>query len=97
MSSEMAVCLRKLEDHVLKMREQMDYQSKLMISLCEDRGTGASDKSDASTNGRSLYEERLRQAICETIEVLEESRKAFKSKKLETLRKKLTTVLIHTT
>ena len=39
-------------------------------------------------------ETRLREAIRETIEVLEESRKAFKSTRLEALRKKLTVVLI---
>ncbi len=36
----------------------------------------------------------FKEAIEETIEVLEESRKAFKSKRLEALRKKLTQVLI---
>jgi len=39
-------------------------------------------------------EMRLEQAIKEAIEVIEESRKAFKSKKLEALRKKLTRTLI---
>ncbi|MEA3279907.1 MAG: hypothetical protein U9Q38_04845 [Thermodesulfobacteriota bacterium] len=39
-------------------------------------------------------ESRLEEAVKETIDVLEESRKAFKSKRLEALRKKLTKVLI---
>jgi len=39
-------------------------------------------------------EARLKEAVKETIDVLEESRKAFKSKRLEILRKKLTQVLI---
>ncbi len=39
-------------------------------------------------------EERLRKAIIEAISTLEESRKAFKSKTLENLRKRLITVLI---
>jgi len=39
-------------------------------------------------------ENRLRDAIKEAIDVLEESRKAFKSKRLETLRKSLTQILI---
>ena len=39
-------------------------------------------------------EAALKAAIHEAIETLDESRKAFKSKKLETLRKKLTRVLI---
>lgn len=38
----------------------------------------------------------LKDALKETIEVLEESRKAFKSKRLEVLRKRLTQILIET-
>jgi endonuclease IV len=41
------------------------------------------------------HEAKLKEAIKETIEVLEETRKAFKSKRLEALRKKLTQVLIN--
>ncbi|MDY0042106.1 MAG: hypothetical protein RBS57_17480 [Desulforhabdus sp.] len=36
---------------------------------------------------------KLREAVKEAIEILDESRKAFKSKRLETLRKRLTQVL----
>lgn len=42
----------------------------------------------------SQYELRLKEAIKEAIEELEETKKSFKSKRLETLRKKLTSVLI---
>ena len=42
----------------------------------------------------SHRELRLKETIKETIEILEETRKAFKSKKLEVLRKKLTQILI---
>ncbi len=38
-------------------------------------------------------ENRLRESVLEAIDTLEETRKAFKSKRLETLRKKLTQVL----
>ena len=41
-----------------------------------------------------MREDRLKVAIKEAIEELEESRKAFKSKRLEKLRKQLTQVLI---
>lgn len=41
-------------------------------------------------------EARLRATIKEAIDVIEESRKAFKSKRLEALRKKMTQVLIET-
>ncbi len=39
-------------------------------------------------------EVNLKEAVKETIDVLEQTRRAFKSKRLETLRKKLTHVLI---
>ena len=42
----------------------------------------------------SHREFRLKKAIKETIDVLENTRKAFKSKRLEALRKNLTNVLI---
>jgi hypothetical protein len=42
------------------------------------------------------YKHRLKETLLETIQVLEESRKAFKSKQLETLRKKLIKVLAET-
>jgi hypothetical protein len=45
-------------------------------------------------SGDRSREARLKKAIHEAIEVLEESRKAFKSKKLEALRKMLTRELI---
>ncbi len=40
------------------------------------------------------HESRFRESIVETIMILDESRKSFKSKKLEILRKKLTQVLM---
>jgi hypothetical protein len=43
---------------------------------------------------RRSRELMMKTAIKEAIDVLEESRKAFKSKRLEALRKKLTQVLI---
>lgn len=39
------------------------------------------------------YKQRLKETLLETIHVLEESKKAFKSKQLEALRKKLIKVL----
>jgi hypothetical protein len=43
---------------------------------------------------RPIGESRLKEALKEAIEVLEDTRKAFKSKRLGELRKKLTQVLI---
>lgn len=45
---------------------------------------------------RKSREDKLRQAIQEAIDILEESRKVFKSKNLGTLRKNLIRVLIET-
>ena len=42
----------------------------------------------------SHRELKLKKAIQETVEILEETKKAFKSKRLEALRKKLTHALI---
>lgn len=45
---------------------------------------------------RRSREERFKAAIQEAIDVLEASRRSFKSKQLEALRKRLTQVLIDT-
>lgn len=42
------------------------------------------------------YRQKLKETLLESIQVLEESRKAFKSKQLEALRKKLIEVLAET-
>ncbi|MBW1802849.1 MAG: hypothetical protein JRJ85_19215 [Deltaproteobacteria bacterium] len=65
----------------------------LMATILEKR-VGDETIKQLSLPTYSPNERRLKEAVRETIEVLEESRKAFKSKRLETLRKKLTQVLI---
>ena len=61
------------------LKEQMDESNLLpLLDFCPKRS-------------REL---KLEKAIKEAIDVIEESRKAFKSKRLEALRKKLTHVLI---
>jgi hypothetical protein len=42
------------------------------------------------------HKQRLKQTLLETIQILEESKKAFKSKQIESLRKKLIGVLAET-
>ena len=51
---------------------------------------------DNGPNESLTNEGRLRRTLYDTIEVLEETKKAFKSKQLEILRKKLMKVLIQT-
>ena len=61
------------------LEEQMDERNlQLVLDCCPKRSR----------------ERKLEQTIRDAIDVIEESRKAFKSKKLEALRKKLTAVLI---
>ncbi len=62
----------------------------IMETICKDNMT------DNGLNESLTNEGRLRRTLYETIETLEETRKAFKSKRLEILRKKLTKVLMET-
>lgn len=76
-----------------ELHQKIDMQRYLITTLLEKQmGDETVKQLVLPTN--SSNENILKQAIMETIDVLEESRKAFKSKRLEVLRKKLTQVLI---
>ncbi len=70
-----------------RLKERVDVHHKLIAAAfgAEDTDYRIKDFYDNS---------QLRQVLYETIETLEETRKAFKSKRLETLRKKLMKVLM---
>ncbi|MBU4376127.1 MAG: hypothetical protein KKD29_01455 [Candidatus Omnitrophica bacterium] len=72
---------------------KIDMHRRLMSTILEQK---LDDENIKELFLPSYYhkEASLKEAIKETIDVLEESRKAFKSKRLEALRKKLTHVLI---
>jgi hypothetical protein len=76
-----------------ELHQKIDMQRYLMTTLLEKK-VGNETIKQLALPTYSPNENRLKQAIMETIDVLEESRKAFKSKRLEVLRKKLTQVLI---
>ncbi len=76
-----------------ELHQKIDMQRYLMTTLLEKQ-VGDETVKQLVLPTNSSNENRLKQAIMETIDVLEESRKAFKSKRLEVLRKKLTQVLI---
>jgi len=76
-----------------ELHQKIDMQRYLMTTLLEKKVGNETIKKLALPT-YFPNENRLKQAIMETIDVLEESRKAFKSKRLEVLRKKLTQVLI---
>ena len=76
-----------------ELHQKIDMHRYLMTTLLEKKVANETIKQLALPT-YFPNENRLKQAIMETIDVLEESRKAFKSKRLEVLRKKLTQVLI---
>lgn len=86
--------LEVIRTNVMELRRELGECRAMMNMLL------AQDRREPSSNGTPhaswtvARDNRLRESIIETIETLEESRKAFKSKKLEALRKKLTQVLI---
>ena len=76
-----------------ELHQKIDMHRYLMTTLLEKK-VGDETIKQLALPTFFPNENRLKQAIMETIDVLEESRKAFKSKRLEVLRKKLTQVLI---
>ena len=82
-----------IEKSAEELHEKIDMHRYLMTTILDQRVGDGSIK-QISLPSYSADEGRLKEAIQEAIEVLEESRKAFKSKRLEVLRKRLTHVLI---
>jgi hypothetical protein len=88
--------IKAVNESVKELRKHIEQHHCLVASvLTEERDGDALRKAMDLCPSRSR-ELLLKGAIKEAIEVLEESRKAFKSKKLEVLRKKLTRILIDT-
>lgn len=75
--------------------EEMQSYLQTLDRFLNEIPDGQMRKSDqAHWLAPSVREKKLRAAIMEAINELEESRKSFKSKRLERLRKRLTQVLI---
>ncbi len=85
--------LRKLHDRTEELHKRMDAQCAMMENLINSgiKKDGATSSLSHQTAER---EKRLADALKDTIDVLEETKKSFKSKRLEMLRKRLTKVLI---
>ncbi len=85
------LCIDKMAEVIAasaaQLKEKIDSHNKLIAAAfgVEDIDNTTNDSGD-----------QLRQALYETIEVLEEIRETFKSKRLETLRKKLMRILMET-
>ena len=76
-----------------ELHQRIDMHRCLMATILEQK-VGDGTLKGLSLSSYSPVETRLKEALSETIEVLEQTRKAFKSKRLEALRKRLTHVLI---
>ena len=85
--------IQALTTNAQALRQGMDKHCSLVASLVEN-GDDPDLAAILEWCPRRSREKELKAAITEAIGVLEQSRKAFKSKQLEKLRKKLTQVLI---
>lgn len=83
-----------LNESVKELQHRLDQHSCLIAAILD----GQVDSHNLAPHGDARLswsrEEKFRQAIKEAIEVLEQSRRSFKSKELKILRKKLLQVLI---
>ncbi len=75
------------------LHQKIDMHRYLMTTILEQR-VGDETLNTLLLPSYSLDESRLKKAVKEAIEVLEQTRKSFKSKRLEALRKTLTRALI---
>lgn len=83
-----------LNSNFKELKNGMDMHCCLVNSILEDQVDEGDIRPILDKCPKRSREMMLEGMIKETIDVLEESRKAFKSKKLELLRKKLTHALI---
>ena len=83
-----------LSRSVKDLQQGIDTHSCLIASILGNRVDARNLKPVLENCPSRTREMMMKEALMEAIEVLDESRKAFKSKQLETLRKRLTQVLV---
>jgi len=88
--------VKVIQERMEELRRQVDGCHCFLASLLENGVDEVSLWREGPPCEPLRREARLKEALREAIEVLEESRKSFKSKRLEALRKRLTAVLIET-
>jgi hypothetical protein len=97
MGAEKKELVQALSASIKELQQDIDNHCCLVASLMDDGVDERNLKPLMDLCPERKREAQLRAAIKEAVDVIEESRKAFKSKKLEVLRKKLTQVLIDAT
>jgi hypothetical protein len=75
-----------------ELHERVDHQRRVLRQLLVD-GPGSPDRQAYCPLVDCTRLSRLQEALRETIEVLEETRGSFKSKRLEVMRRKLVEIL----
>ncbi len=89
------VVMTGLQQSISQLHQKMDGQCRLLNRLTDLQAISENDILNQNRSIRARDRERkLVQAIQEAITVLEESKKAFRSKQLESLRKKLMQALL---
>jgi hypothetical protein len=83
-----------IERSTQDLHHRLDMQQNVLLSILGQIKEGC--PVDLCILLDCQYRRLLRQILMETIEVLEETKKSFKSKRLEGLRKKLMDVLMET-
>ncbi len=86
--------LLEIDQRIQDLHTVIEAHRECVFSILGRGEKGREAESRSHSGGPWSREQQLKKALEEAIEVLEESRKAFKSKQLERLRKKLTRVLI---
>lgn len=86
--------IKVIDQSVHELRQGIDEHYCLVRRLLEGKICEGDARQLIDLCPQRNREMRLKEAVREAIDVLEESRKAFKSKQLEVLRKRLTQVLI---
>jgi len=84
---------QSLEASIKELQQKLDSHCQLINSLLQSQMDQDSLQALLAQCPKRSREHKLEQAIKEAIEILEETRKSFKSKQLAALRKKLTDVL----
>ena len=83
-----------LSDSVKELQKGIDTHCCLLAALMEEPIDVKRLQIRLEQCPERQRERQLREALQEAVEVIEETRRSFKSKRLEALRKKLTQVLI---
>ena len=96
MAVDKKTLINALNTSVKELQQGIDMHCCLVTSILERQMDERNLRPLLDMCPKRSRELRLEKAIKEAIEELEKSRKAFKSKKLESLRKNLTQVLIDT-